>query len=65
MIYEQGMTEEELERAEASALLPPAPWPCRSTARCCQMLALDILFGLPLDTFEKQTRAISNDCGAD
>ena len=29
-------------------------------ASLCQMLALDILFGLPLEAFEQQTDAIRN-----
>ena len=59
MIYEQGMTEEELERTKASALSSRL-LAMQSNGTLCQMLALDILFGLPLDAFEKQTRAIKN-----
>lgn len=59
MIYEQGMTEEELERTKASALSSRL-LAMQSNGTLCQMLALDILFGLPLDAFEKQTRAIRN-----
>lgn len=54
MIYEQGMTEEELERTKASALSSRL-LAMQSNGTLCQMLALDILFGLPLDAFEKQT----------
>ena len=32
----------------------------QSNGALCQMLALDILFGLPLDAFERQTVAIRN-----
>ena len=32
----------------------------QSNGTLCQMLALDILFGLPLEAFEQQTDAIRN-----
>lgn len=57
LIYQQGMTEEELERTKASALSSRL-LTMQSNGTLCQMLALDILFGLPLDTFEQQTKAI-------
>lgn len=57
MIYERGMTEEELERTKASALSSRL-LAMQSNGALCQMLALDILFGLPLDAFERQTVAI-------
>lgn len=57
MIYENGMTEEELERTKASALSSRL-LAMQSNGTLCQMLALDILFGLPLDAFETQTQAI-------
>lgn len=59
MIYERGMTEEELERTKASALSSRL-LAMQSNGTLCQMLALDILFGLPLDGFEQQTVAIRN-----
>ena len=59
MIYEHGMTEEELERTKASALSSRL-LAMQSNGTLCQMLALDILFGLPLDGFEQQTVAIRN-----
>lgn len=59
MIYEQGMTEDELERTKASALSSRL-LAMQSNGTLCQMLALDILFGLPLDAFERQTEAIRN-----
>lgn len=59
MIYEHGMTEEELERTKASALSSRL-LAMQSNGTLCQMLALDILFGLPLDAFERQTAAIRN-----
>lgn len=57
MIQERGMTEEELERTKASALSSRL-LAMQSNGALCQMLALDILFGLPLDAFERQTDAI-------
>lgn len=57
MIHERGMTEEELERTKASALSSRL-LAMQSNGALCQMLALDILFGLPLDAFEWQTDAI-------
>lgn len=57
MIYERGMTEEELERTKASALSSRL-LAMQSNGTLCQMLALDILFGLPVDAFERQTDAI-------
>ena len=54
-----GMTEEELERTKASALSSRL-LAMQSNGALCQMLALDILFGLPLDAFERQTVAIRN-----
>lgn len=59
MIHEQGMTEEDLERTKASALSSRL-LAMQSNGALCQMLALDILFGLPLDAFERQTTAIRN-----
>ena len=59
MIHERGMTEEELERTKASALSSRL-LAMQSNGALCQMLALDILFGLPLDAFERQTVAIRN-----
>lgn len=59
MIYERGMTEEELERTKASALSSRL-LAMQSNGALSQMLALDILFGLPLDAFERQTAAIRN-----
>lgn len=59
MIHERGMTEEELERTKASALSSRL-LAMQSNGALCQMLALDILFGLPLDAFERQTDAIRN-----
>ena len=57
MIYEQGMTEDELERTRAAALSSRL-LAMQSNGTLCQMLALDILFGLPLEAFEQQTNAI-------
>lgn len=57
MIHDRGMTEEELERTKASALSSRL-LAMQSNGALCQMLALDILFGLPLDAFEWQTDAI-------
>lgn len=54
MIDEQGMTEEELERTRAAALSSRL-LAMQSNGTLCQMLALDILFGLPLEAFEQQT----------
>lgn len=59
MIDEQGMTEEELERTRAAALSSRL-LAMQSNGTLCQMLALDILFGLPLEAFEQQTDAIRN-----
>lgn len=57
MIDEQGMTEDELERTRRAA---PSRCLLQSNGTLCQMLALDILFGLPLEAFEQQTDAIRN-----
>ncbi len=59
MIYKEGMTEEELERTRAAALSSRL-LAMQSNGVLSQMLALDILFGLPLDAFEQQTNAVRN-----
>lgn len=56
-IYEHGMTQEEVERTK-SAVLSSRLLAMQSNSTLCQMLALDILFGLPLDAFETQTRLL-------
>lgn len=56
-IYRHGMTAEELERTRATALSSRL-LALQSNSSLCQMLALDRLYGLPLDTFERQTEAI-------
>ncbi len=56
-IEQQGMSAEELERTRASALSARL-LSMQSYGTLCRMLALDTLFGLPLDNFERNTQAI-------
>ncbi len=56
-IRAQGMNAEELERTRATALSARL-LSMQSYGTLCKMLALDTLFGLPLDNFERTTQAI-------
>ncbi len=59
MIDEQGMTEEELERRQGFRPVFPSAGHAVQW-NFSQMLALDILFGLPLEAFETAVYAITN-----